>query len=274
MAESNLIPESVRRIFTEGFRAGDITEPLVSFDESALVTTIAEYMDEAGFDAVGVRRRGLVAGFVERHDLGGATTCGELARAFNNDALVMEAAPLSTVVRILSQQARAFVTAFGTASGIITRDDLEQPPVRMWLCGTITLIEMRYAGLIDELCPDGSWRQYLSAGRLSKAEELLAERRRRHQSVSLLDCLQLSDKGQIVARNEQIRSRTIFASRRQAEEGIKMLEGLRNNLAHAQDIVSANWEAIERLSQHLERHLNETNVEMPAPALQQHKDSE
>jgi hypothetical protein len=32
-----------------------------------------------------------------------------------------------------------------------------------------------------------------------------------------------------------------------------MLEGLRNSLAHAQDIVAGDWDAIVRLSDHLER---------------------
>jgi hypothetical protein len=130
---------------------------------------------------------------------------------------------------------------------------MEKPPVRMWLFGTITMIEMRYTRLIGQTCPDESWRQYLSEARLKKAEELFAERRRRQQAISLLDCLQLSDKGQIIARNETIRRFTIFESRNQAEDGIKLLEGLRNNLAHAQDITMTNWPAIERLSHHIDQ---------------------
>jgi hypothetical protein len=143
------------------------------------------------------------------------------------------------------------VAAFGRVAGIVTRADMQKPPVRMWLFGIATLIELRYARMIEQFCPDGSWRQYLSAGRLKKAEDLLTERRRRHQDLTLLDCLQLSDKGQIVARDERIRSQTIFSSRGQAEEGVKMLEGLRNSLAHAQDIVSCDWDAIVRLSDEL-----------------------
>src|SRR5262249_58034490 len=124
---------------------------------------------------------------------------------------------------------------------------VQKPAGRMWLFGMVTLIELRHTRLIQETCPDEGWRAYLSEGRLRKAEGLMAERRRRHRSVGLLDCLQLADKGQIVARNEEIRNRTIFASRREAEDGIRMLEGLRNNLAHAQDIVSSDWEPIVQL---------------------------
>src|SRR5262249_51714448 len=116
--------------------------------------------------------------------------------------------------------------------------------VRMWLFGIVTLIEMRCSQLVESHCPGDTWREYLSEGRLEKAKALLEERGRRNQKLRLFDCLQFSDKGQIVARHENIRKHTIFSSRRQAEETIKKLEQLRNNLAHAQDILISDWETI------------------------------
>ena len=85
----------------------------------------------------------------------------------------------------------------------------------------------------------------------------MAERQRRHRAVELLDCLQLSDKGRIVARDDRILARTVFTSRRQAEDGVRLLEALRNNLAHAQDVVSTDWEAVVLLSGHLDRALDD-----------------
>ena len=240
------IPDGIRRIFAEGFRVGDIAEPLVSFDESTASTKVAEFMDSADFDAVGIRRDGRVCGYVDR----GAVA----AIGFDKATVLPESAPLAAAVQALSTQPRVFVSAFGDVGGIVTKCDMQKPPVRMWLFGIVTMIEMRYALLIAESCPSDSWRQYLSEGRLKKAEDLLAERRRRRPGdLSLLDCLQLADKGQIIAHNEEIRRQTIFTSRSQAEEGIKMLEGLRNNLAHAQDIVATDWDAIVNLSRELQR---------------------
>jgi hypothetical protein len=118
----------------------------------------------------------------------------------------------------------------------------------MWLFGVITLVEMRCSGLIERMCPGESWRSFLSDTRLQKAEALLDERRRRGQSPQLAECLQLSDKGQIIAKNEAIRSLTRFTSRRQVEESIKALESLRNSLAHSQDIVACDWDTIVMLS--------------------------
>jgi len=248
------IPVSVRRLFAEGFQVADIAEPLASFDAETPGDTVAEIMDADGFAVAGVRRRGLVAGFVERERLD-TGPCGADMTDFRSTIRLEGSAPLSAAVRSLTRQPRAFVTALGAVAGVVTPDDLQKPAGRMWLFGMVTIIELRYTHLIEEHCPDGSWREFLSEGRVKKAEEFMAERQRRNRPASLLDCLQLSDKGQIVARNEKIRNRTIFASRRQAEDGIRMLEGLRNNLAHAQDIVSTDWEAIVQLSGHLDRAL-------------------
>ena len=117
----------------------------------------------------------------------------------------------------------------------------------MWLFGIVTLVEMRFSELIERHCPADGWKKYLSEARLQKAESLLAERGRRNQTVQLFDRLQLSDKGQIIARNEEVRRRTVFASRSQAEEVVKRLEQLRNNLAHAQDILTSDWNTIIQL---------------------------
>lgn len=248
------LPAGVRRLFTEGFQVADVAEPLASFDAETPGPAVAKVMDRDGLEVVGVCRDGRVAGFAERDELG-TGPFGDAAKEFAPATLLPGSAPLSAAVRVLVTEPRAFVTALGGVAGVVTRDDLQKPPGRMWLFGMVTIIELRYTRLIAEHCPGESWREYLSEGRLKKADELMAERRRRHRSVGLLDCLQLSDKGQIVARNEAIRERTIFTSRRQAEEGIRLLEGLRNNLAHAQDIVSADWDAIVQLSGHLDRAL-------------------
>jgi hypothetical protein len=249
------LPAGVRRLFAEGFQVADIAEPLASFDAETPARSVAAVMDRDGLGVVGVRRDGRVAGFVEPDGLGDGP-CGAAARAFPAGALLPDSAPLSAAVRVLAGEPQAFVTAFGDVAGAVTREDLQKPPGRMWLFGMVTMVELRYTRLIAEHCPGESWREYLSEGRLRKAEELMAERRRRHRAVGLLDCLQLSDKGQVVARNEAIRGRTIFASRRQAEDGVRLLEGLRNNLAHAQDVVSSDWEAIVQLSGHLDRALD------------------
>lgn len=124
--------------------------------------------------------------------------------------------------------------------------------MRMWLFGLVTTSELRVTRLIDKRFPEGGWQELVSPGRLDKARELQLERRRRGQNPSLLDCLQFADKGDIVARDEQLRRLTRFPSRRAVETFVKALQSLRNNLAHAQDL-SGDWNVILELALNLHR---------------------
>jgi hypothetical protein len=247
--------ESLRRIFMEGFVARDIAEPLVSFDACTPVAEVVELMDQRAFDVVGVRREGVVVGYVERDDLGRAT-CGERVRPIQPS--ISDAASLADVVLGLVDSPRLFVQVLGAVGGIITVSDLQKPPVRMWLFGMISLLEMRMTRLIELKCQGDSWSQYLSESRLQKAKDLLEERKRRNQSLDLIDCLQISDKGQIIARHEELRKITRMQSRRQTEQLIRMLESLRNNLAHSQDIISCDWETIVALCRDMQRVIHGT----------------
>jgi len=244
--------ENLRRVFTDGFVARDIAEPLISFDASTAVSEVGELMDRRNLDVVGVRKEGVVVGYVERAELSGKL-CGERIQAIEAATTISETASFADVVLGLADSPRLFVRVLGAVGGIITMSDLQKPPVRMWLFGMITLLEMRTTRLIEVKCKGDSWKQYLSESRLQKAEALLEERKRRNQNLELIDCLQISDKGQIIARNEEIRCLTRMQSRRHAEQAIKMLESLRNNLAHSQDIISCDWGIIVELCKDMER---------------------
>ena len=256
--------ENLRRVFTDGFVARDIAEPLISFDASTAVSEVVGLMENRNLDVVGVRKEGVVVGYVEWADLSGKH-CGEHIRAIEA-ASISETASLADVVLGLANSPRLFVRVLGAVGGIITMSDLQKPPVRMWLFGMVTLLEMRTTRVIELKCPGDSWKQYLSESRLQKAQELLEERKRRNQNLELIDCLQISDKGQIIARNEEIRCLTRMQSRRQAEQAIKMLESLRNNLAHSQDIISCDWETIVWLCKDMERVIGGTDAVQQALA--------
>jgi hypothetical protein len=67
-----------------------------------------------------------------------------------------------------------------------------------------------------------------------------------------LDCLQLSDKAEILIEDADQLAEFGFDSKRAAKNVIKELESLRNNLAHAQDIVTHDWPQIARMTHRLE----------------------
>jgi hypothetical protein len=246
------IPEAVKRIFTESFVARDIAEPLSSFDADASGADVRGYMQAKGSNVVGIRRNGEIVGYVEKNSLEDGP-CGRSQRTMADARVLSDSASLLSVLTEMNHAPFLFVTALGAVGGVITPADLQKPPVRMWVFGIVTLIEMRCLELIERHCPADSWKEFVSEGRLQKAQALLDERIRRNQTVRLIDCLQFSDKGQIIARNEEIRQHTIFASRRQAEDAAKKLELLRNNIAHAQDLSKDDLETIVQLCEFITR---------------------
>ncbi len=242
---------SLRRVFNEGFGARDIAEPLVSFDTSTTSSDVLSLMDQRNFDVVGIRTGGFVSGYIEREDPTGDDGNWKL-HAIDEASVTAGSTKLTDVVLMLRDSKRLFVSAFGSVAGIITREDLEKPPMRMWLFGMITLIEMRFRYMIGNFSTTKPWQSFLSEGRLEKARAIVVERERRNQTVELLDCLQFSDLGQILGRNQELRSMTRLESRRQVDSIVKGLERLRNNLAHSQDMVSSDWEVIVQLAENLD----------------------
>lgn len=243
--------QSLRRVFHHSFSAHDITEPLVSCEQTEDAGEIRTFMEERLYEVIGVRANGLVIGYLQRESLANGT-CADHVQPFSDENVILDSLPLAEVILKLRDCPRLFVSVFGRVGGIVTRSDLQKPPVRMWLFGMVTIIEMRTSRLIEHLDETEDWRQYLSEGRLKKAEDLLAERTRRNQNLGLLDCLQFSDKCQIIARNKTLRAMTRYESRNQLEEAAKRLERLRNNLAHSQDIITTDWEAVVDLCEHLD----------------------
>jgi hypothetical protein len=187
-----------------------------------------------------------MAGYVRAADLRGA---GDLTdfREFSPPHLLDDTAGLKDLLACLAAGDIAFVRVMGTVTGLVGRRDLEKPPMRMWLFGIISLLEMNVTWAVRELYPANAWVAMIAHGRVEKARALQAERKRRGRETDLLSCLQFSDKLRVLIKDERHRELFQIGSRRTAEKLIKRLESLRNNLAHAQPVVDDNWEAIQSL---------------------------
>lgn len=254
-------------VFLKSFTVRDIGEPLMSFDDAAPTAKVHEAMKSHGVTIVGVRQAGRIRAYLTC-DVLQEGMCGEFALKINEEMVIDETAPLDDAIRILNRHPLCFIRWLGEIGGIITMDDLQKAPVRMWLFGLVTLIEMRFAELIASHLPGDSWKNHLTPTRLAKAQAILTERRRRGQSPRLFDCLQFADKAKIVAGHEGMRGKTIFKSRRQAEDTTRRLENLRNSLAHAQDIIANDWETIVELSEYVGRQGRDELVNPLRPALE------
>ena len=192
-----------------------------------------------------------MCGYVRQEEMAQGA-CGDVVHPFEDGDVVPDTAGFPELVMRLNERTRLFVNELGQVGGIVTRTDLQKPPVRMWLFGMITIIEMGLTRLVESAYPDDSWKECLSEGRLKKAETLLEELSRRSQDLDLLDCLQFSDRGQIGVRNQELRKLAGFVSRSRRGTAVKGLEALRNNLAHSQDIIACDWDIIVKLTEFLD----------------------
>ena len=242
-----------RRMFMELFTARDIAESLYSFDLDSDCDTVKKVMQRQQQDVASIRISGTVQGYVRFVDLQ-AGECANSLRHFTTDQVITGDSTLSDVIHVLTRHDYCFISLLGEVVGVICRDDINKPMVRMWLFGLITMIEMRVVQLVRSKYPDDSWQSAVSDSRLEKARVMLQERSRRNQHCLLIDCLQLSDKARIAVENPELLEAFGFDSKRTAKQVIKSLESLRNNLSHAQDIVMHDWAQIARLSRRMEEY--------------------
>jgi hypothetical protein len=240
------------RLFTRVFSAGDIAEPLRSFDSERPAPAVLASMGSLGEEVIGVRHDGLVEGYVWKSDLDGGQL-GDVARAIPSDQIIASTAPLSDVILVLTHYDHCFITVMDAVAGVVARKDTEKPIVRMWLFGMITMMEMNMVSRIRARWPGESWTEFCGPKRLEKARAVHEERRRRAQDPDLLDCLQFADKARIVLHDPKQMVEFGFDSRRAADGAIGDLESLRNNLAHGQDIATYDWPQIVRMTQQIER---------------------
>lgn len=231
---------NLREVFDRSVSARYIAEPLASFDEQRHSPDVLTFMNGKDFDVVGVRQNGAVIGYVHRSDLLKGTL-KEYTKPFGEKLLVEDWSPVLEVLELLVGSPQVFIVIMGEVSGIITKGDLQKAPIRMWLFGVLSLLEMQFLRLIRASFSQDALKEILSQERFAKAEEMLQQRKSRNEAIDLADCLQFCDKRTIVLGSDTLRHALGFSSKDEGEKLLKAFEQLRNELAHAQDIVSGSW---------------------------------
>jgi hypothetical protein len=240
------------RVLKDGFRALDIAEPLMVFDAASDAVEAAQTLATEGRKIGGVCCNGSVVSYVLREELVDGS-CGDHAHEIVPEHCLRQEAVLRDAINRLADHDPCFITVLGQPSSVLTRQDMGKPPVRMWLFGMITILEMYITRRVEERFPDDSWQDDIGSIRLRRAHELRGERARMGEEVRLVDCLQFSDKAQLLLKKPEAREDMGFDSVRAAKQAIKEFSSLRNNLAHSQDIVRYNWEQIIQIASRLDR---------------------
>ncbi len=255
----------LQRLFARTITLRDIAEPLNSFDAAQPAEVVREFLEHRGYDVVGIREHGVVTGFASVTSLNSGTL-GEHREAFGSDAVLPDSEPLLAAFAALRDRRHVFINVLGHVGGIVTRGDLQKAPVRMWLFGLVSLLEMQMLRLVRERYPGDSWTCHLSSERVQGAQRLFAERRRRHEENDLSDCLQLGDKATILMKDPDLFALSGFTSRNSLEHFFREVGQLRNALAHANDILAGRWPGLANLVNTLEGFLERLESANLGPA--------
>ena len=243
-------PKSIQRLdqtFTTSLSAGDLAEPLLSIDENQSFSMAHALMASRNVSVLGLRRDGLVTGWICNDDQGG-TTVGESARAFLPATVVGVDASLDSVLAQFVESDHVFIQWLGEVVAVISRRDLQKPALRMWLFGAITIFDTNLTWAIQQMYPGDAWHPLISAGRLGKARTLHEMRMVRGTECSLVDCLQIKDKTDIVFHDRANMAALGIASRSESERITCAIEKLRNHLAHAQELDTGDLDIAARLA--------------------------
>jgi hypothetical protein len=239
----------LRSLFDRAVSVREVAEPLASFDSDRESESVKFFMDARNFDVVGVRAEGLVIGYVRRADLKPGLLGDSLCR-FRDSEVMGESESLLGAIQALQVHSELFINVRGQVGAIVTKGDLQKAPFRLWLFGVISLIEMQMLRLIRERLPDGEWSGLVPEPRVEAAKKLFSERQRRNEEASAVDfsdCLQICDKAKIMLKHRELSALMNFPSQRAGNRFFKDLESLRNDLAHANDILKGRWPELANL---------------------------
>lgn len=224
---------ALRRLIDEEIRAELISEPLFVVDVMAAAADVVAQLDLRGFDECGVERDGHIGEFVRRADLTDGRVGGR-AGPVPLDRVVAPATPLWGCLPRLVSNGPLYVLGDRGLAGIATRADLNKQPARLLMFGVISMLEMALGEIIRDAFPSGGWEVHITNERREKAEKLQGDRRKLKQELDLVECLQFCDKRGICGAVPEIAAALRLTSG--AKDALKHLQGLRDDLAHAQEL--------------------------------------
>jgi len=237
--------------FREGFgntiKAQAIFEPLQSCPFDAYALEMYDHLETREFDIAGVKRSANepVIGYVRREKLTSGLV-GDHVEVITHHDYVNESISIDPLLTLLRDRTFVFVGVENQIVGILTLADLNKPLVRVYFFGLISLLEIHMSFWISRQYPDEAWVELLPTERVELAQKTQYERKRRGQHLGLADCLQFSDKRDLVVKDDHLRQILELESKTKSRACLSDVESLRNTLAHSQyDLVQGGtWSSL------------------------------
>ena len=261
-------PSELRKTLDDSLLVRHISTRMESCRADQQAIEIRAYMEERNYDVIGLLDGGRISRYVARSLLPDHGTCHEHGRHIEPSEIVSSTTPLIELLPIMKEMERLFVLDGARLEGIVTCADLQKPPVRMLLFGLVTLLDMFLLVLVRRHYPGESLRSTLKPQRLEEAQKLYDLRRARNEEIDIADCLQICDKRDLVLK--VVTPQQLGCdSRKAADRLFKDAEGLRNRLAHSQDLIlGTSWAEVIDLAENIDVFLirNEAMIEASSPA--------
>jgi len=231
--------KELQTLFIDKISTKYIYEPIFSCKKAEESSIVKEKLKHREFDIVGVINKNTqIIGFAKREEL----TEGPIenfTKKIEIQNVISDSTPISGLLNILSDKPFVFVLVKENINGIITIADINKPIVRIYLFGIISLFEMHINYWIKKYYQNESWREILKKERLNKAKELHELRKGKNEDLSLLECLQLSDKKVILQSAIKFLEKFKY-SKNYFKKLLEDIEKIRNELAHSQKSITSN----------------------------------
>jgi predicted transcriptional regulator len=236
--------EKLRYIYENNLTVELLSETMTTCRLTDDAVDIKNQMVEKDFDIYGVEDEGKVIGYIHRKRITEYGTIAENYIPFSSEDLVSDSTSLIELLDVFKHKEFIFILEKNTVTKIVTVADLHKQPIRMLAFSLISILEMHLITLIKDMYPNNSWMDKLSEDRLEYAKVLLAKRLEKNEALTLLDNIQLSDKGTIVRKTPAFLEKLGLESKSKCKTFFKNVELLRNNTAHSQEEIYPDYKEL------------------------------
>jgi hypothetical protein len=242
----------LHRIMDDSFVVRHVAVGLESCNATDDAAAAKSRMEEMHFDVMGLRENGVITGYVRREDLRKGH-CRTYRKGDLLSDIIASRTPLRHLLPIMAARPFLFVLEATEINSLVARADLQKPPVRMFLFGLLSLLEMHLLSMV-RLCYPAETLQRIP--NLEDAHHLYRVRRQRNEDIDLADCLMLTDKTVLLLKVAGFAEFFGLGPVKEAERYFTNIESLRNKLAHGQDLVKgSSWERVIKTVMNLESFL-------------------
>jgi len=249
----------LRDLFQHQVNVEMIMESLVSVPAQSDAADLRQDLTARDWDAVGViSPEGTVLTYVDRDELE-TGVAASYAHPITPAMLIPNSSSVLNLFKVLGARDYAFVLTSDGVTGIVTRADLEKPPVRLLLFGYTQLFESRLQTLISDVTENELARR-LPAPLVEQARRIWLRRHEHNHSLSVADCLSLWGKTDLVLADER-RWRHLGDDHTELEHSMHDVVDLRNRLSHGEDIAPTrdDWQWATRCVRDIEEMLRRSD---------------